>query len=52
VVLARNWPKVIFKYDLERGDLVEFKINAFVLKMNIYKHNSSSTKTYLCPNHG
>jgi hypothetical protein len=28
VVLARNWSEVIFKYDLERGDVVEFKINA------------------------
>jgi hypothetical protein len=44
VVLARNWPEVIFKYDLERGDVVEFKINAFILKMNIFKPNSSSAK--------
>jgi hypothetical protein len=52
VVLARDWPKVVFKYDLEREDVVEFKIKPFGLKMNIYKRNSSSVETYVCPDHG
>jgi hypothetical protein len=52
VVLARNWREVILKYDLGRGDMVEFKINAFRLNINIYKRNSSSRETYVCPNHG
>jgi hypothetical protein len=38
--------------DLERGDVMEFKIKAFVLNMNIYKCYSSSAKTYVYPNHG
>jgi hypothetical protein len=49
VVLARNCPEVVFKYDLERGDMVEFKINAFSLNINIYKRNSSSAMIYVCP---
>jgi hypothetical protein len=42
---------VVSKYDLKRDDVLEFKIKAFSLKMNIYKHNSSSAKTYVCPDH-
>jgi hypothetical protein len=49
LVLVRNWLEVVFKYDLERGDMVEFKINAFSLNINIYKRNSSSAKIYVCP---
>jgi hypothetical protein len=49
LVLARNWLEVVFKYDLERGDMVEFKINAFSLNINIYKRNSSSAKIYVWP---
>jgi hypothetical protein len=37
MVLGRNWPVVIYKYDLEHVDVLEFKIKAFDLKMNIYK---------------
>jgi hypothetical protein len=50
VVLARNCPEVVFKYDLERGNMVEFKINAFSLKINTYKRNSSPRS--ICPDKG
>jgi hypothetical protein len=51
VLLARNWPEIFFKYNLERGDVVKFKNRAFGLKMNIYKRNSSIAKTYIFPDH-
>jgi hypothetical protein len=51
VVLGRNWPTVIFKYDLKRNDFLEFKINAFNPKVKIYKHNSSNPNTNICPDH-
>jgi hypothetical protein len=35
--------------DLERGDVMEFKIKAFSLKMSIYKWKSFSAKTYVSP---
>jgi hypothetical protein len=40
--VGRNWLVVVSKYDLKRDDVLEFKIKAFSLKMNIYKHKSSS----------
>jgi hypothetical protein len=49
VMLGRNWPVAAYKYDMKHDNLLEFKIKAFGLKINIYKHNSSSAKTYVCP---
>jgi hypothetical protein len=40
---------VVYKYDLEHVDVLEFK--EFGLKMNIYKHNCSNAKTYVCRDH-
>jgi hypothetical protein len=37
MVLGRNWPGIVHKYDLQYNDMVVFKSQAFVLKMNIYK---------------
>jgi hypothetical protein len=51
VVLGRNRPTVVYKYDLELGDVMEFKIKAFSLKMSIYKWKSFSAKTYVSPDH-
>jgi hypothetical protein len=34
-----------------RPGVLEFKIKAFGLKVNIYKHNISTYKTYACPDH-
>jgi hypothetical protein len=39
----------VYKYDLERGDMLELKIKAFGMKMTIYKHNGSTAKIYVCP---
>jgi hypothetical protein len=52
VVLGRNWPAVVFKYDLKCGDMLEFKSKEFGLEMTIYKHNGSTARTYVCPDHG
>jgi hypothetical protein len=39
----------VYKYDLERGDMLELKIKAFDMKMTIYKHSGSTAKIYVCP---
>jgi hypothetical protein len=49
VVLGRNWLAAIYKYDPKHDDVLEFKIKAFGLKMSMYKPNSSSAMTYVCP---
>jgi hypothetical protein len=48
-VLVRNWLEVVFKYDLERGDMVEFKINAFSLNINILAPRSTYALTEVKP---
>jgi hypothetical protein len=37
MAFARNWPEIIHIYDLHYNDIVKFKIQAFILKMTIYK---------------
>jgi hypothetical protein len=32
VVFGRNCPDLVFNYDLEYGNVVEFKIHVFILK--------------------
>jgi hypothetical protein len=49
VVLGRNWTAVVYKYDLELDDVLQFKIKTFSLKMNMYKWKSFSAKTYVSP---
>jgi hypothetical protein len=43
---------VVYKYDLHYGDVVEFKLQTFALKMVIYKADCSTTRLYTCPDHG
>jgi hypothetical protein len=37
VVFNQNWAQVVYKYDLHIGDVVVFKLQAFALKMIIYR---------------
>jgi hypothetical protein len=48
VVFGRNWAQ----YDLHYVDVVELKLQAFVLKMIIYKVDCSTAMLYTCPDHG
>jgi hypothetical protein len=43
---------MVYKYDLRYGDVVEFKLHAFTLKMTTYKADCSSGRLYACPDHG
>ena len=52
VVFGRNWPQTVRNYDLHIGDVVEFKIQAFVIQMKIYNGNSSTARLYTCQQHG
>jgi hypothetical protein len=52
VVFGQNWVHVVYKYDLQYGDIVEFKLHAFALKMIIYKADCSTARLYTYPNHG
>jgi hypothetical protein len=52
VVFARNWVQTVNKYDLHHGEVMEFKLQAFVLKMIIYKADCSIARLYTCPDHG
>jgi hypothetical protein len=52
VVFGRNRAQVVYKYDLHYGDVVEFKLQAFALKMIIYKADCSTGRLYTCPDHG
>jgi hypothetical protein len=47
MVFGRNWAQTVYKYNLHYGDIVEFKLQTFVLKMIIYKPDCST-----CPDHG
>jgi predicted MPP superfamily phosphohydrolase len=37
MAFARNWPEIVHIYDLHYNDIVKFKIQAFIMKMTIYK---------------
>jgi hypothetical protein len=52
VVFGRNWAHAVYKYDPHIGDAVEFKLQAFTLKMIIYKATCSTARLYTCPYHG
>ena len=52
VALRKNWPELVYKYDLQHADVLEFKLQAFVVKMTIYKAGSSTVRQYTCPDHG
>jgi hypothetical protein len=52
VVFGRKWAQIVYKYDLHYGDFVEFKLQAFVLKMIIYKADYSTARLYIYPDHG
>jgi hypothetical protein len=51
VLFGRKWAHTVYKYDLHYGDFGEFKLQAFVLKMIIYKADCSTSMLYICPNH-
>jgi hypothetical protein len=51
VVFSRNWARVVYKYDIHYDDVVEFNLQAFALKMIIYKEGCSTTMLYTCPDH-
>jgi hypothetical protein len=42
MVLRKNWPENVNKYDLHY-DVVKLKIHGFVLNMTIYRADSSTT---------
>jgi hypothetical protein len=50
----KNGLQIVNKYSLEYNDVVEFKIQAFGMKMMIYnyKARSSTARQYTCPDHG
>jgi hypothetical protein len=52
VVFGRKWAQVVYKYDLNIGDVVVFKLEAFTLKMVIYKAACSTARLYTCSDHG
>jgi hypothetical protein len=48
VALCRNWPETVYKYDLHRDNVMAFKLQAFDIKMMIYKADSSTAGLYTC----
>ena len=52
IIIGRNWPDVVYKYSLEVGDILVFKLTATGLKMDIYKNTNSTARSYTCPEHG
>ena len=52
VVFGRTWPQTVIKYDLHIDDVVEFKLQAFAIKINIFKGDSSTARLYTCQQHG
>ena len=52
VVLKRNWPKTMLKYDLEGNAIVVFKLEATGFKLTIYKSTISTSKAYSFLYHG
>ena len=51
IVIGRNWPDVVYKYSLEVDDVLVFKLTAMGFKMDIYKNDESTARSYTCPDH-
>ena len=52
VVFKKNWSELVNKYDLVHDYVVELKLQAFGVKLTIYKADNSSARQYTCPDHG
>ena len=51
VVVGRNWPEVVLKYELEECDAVVFKLTTTGFMLTIFKAGTNTTKGYCCPDH-
>jgi hypothetical protein len=52
MVLCKNMPEIFNMYNIPYNDIIELKIQGFVLDMRIYKSSTSTTRKYTCPDHG
>ena len=52
IVLGRNCPEVVYRYDLKQDDVVVFTLTATGFKIDICKSMDSTARGYACPDHG
>ena len=51
MVLGRNWPDVVLKYEPEEADAIVFKLTGHGFMINIFKSATTTVNGYNCPYH-